>query len=60
MTINRDHELHRRRARRNLWLGLLLGGWVVLIFGITVVKMSNGNMMEGFDHSYRPSLEQTK
>ena len=56
MAINRDHELHRRRARRNMWLGLVLGGFVVLVFGITIVKLKNGQMMEAFDHTLRPSL----
>ncbi len=62
MAINRDHELHRRRARRNMWLGLVLGGFVVLVFGITMVKLKNGQMMEAFDHTVRPSLvmEQNK
>jgi hypothetical protein len=56
MGLTKDHELHLRRRRRNTWLGLVLGGFVALIFGITMVKMSNGQLMEGFDHSLRPSL----
>jgi hypothetical protein len=57
MAIHQDHELHRRRARRNLFVGLVLGGFVVMIFGITMVKLTNGGKLEGFDHSVRPSLE---
>lgn len=56
MAIAPEHELHRRRARRNLWVGLTLGAFVVLVIAITMVKMSNGQMMEAFDHSLRPSL----
>lgn len=56
MAITKDHELHRRRAKRNLALGLVLGGFVALVFGITMVKLSNGEMMQAFDHSLRPSL----
>lgn len=40
MAIAREHELHGRRWGRNLGLGLVLGAYVVLIFGLTVVKIS--------------------
>lgn len=56
MAITTDHELHRRRARRNLWLGAVLGGFVVLVFAITMVKLKNGEMLEAFNHTLRPSL----
>lgn len=56
MALSPQHDLHRRRARRNLWLGLTLGAFVVLVIAITMVKMSDGQMMEAFDHSLRPSL----
>jgi len=35
---------------------LILGGFVLLVFVITVVKLSQGQMIEGFDHAVRPSL----
>ncbi len=56
MAFGKEHVLHRRRRKRNLWLGLVLGAFVALVFGITMVKMSNGAMMEAFNHSLRPSL----
>lgn len=56
MAITQDHELHRRRFGRNLGLGLALGAFVVIVFGLTIVKVENGESMEGFDHGYRPSL----
>ena len=56
MPITRQHELHVRRSRRNLLLAGLLSGFVVLIFAITVVKLSSGQLMEAFDHVVRPSL----
>ncbi len=56
MAIRQDHELHRRRGKRNAALGVLLGGFVILLFAITVVKMGNGAALEAFDHSLRPSL----
>ncbi|MBS0564893.1 MAG: hypothetical protein JSR87_10580 [Proteobacteria bacterium] len=38
--IRPDHELHRRRWSRNLGLGLSLLAFVVLVFGLTIVKVS--------------------
>ena len=47
MAIHPEHELHRRRWSRNLGLGLVLGAFVLLVFGLTIVKVSrqdeNGN-----------------
>jgi hypothetical protein len=39
--IAHEHELHRRRWGRNLGLGAVLGAFVALIFGLTVVKISH-------------------
>ncbi|MDH5453823.1 MAG: hypothetical protein OEX14_10770, partial [Paracoccaceae bacterium] len=41
MAIHRDHELHTRRRGRNLGLGLVLVGFVAIVFGLTVVKVTN-------------------
>lgn len=41
MALSRQHELHKRRFGRNLGLGLVLAGFVALVFGLTVVKVSN-------------------
>ena len=41
MAINRDHEIHGRRWGRNMGLGIVLGAFVALIFGLTVVKISH-------------------
>lgn len=38
--IAREHELHHRRWGRNLGLGLVLGAFVMLVFGLTIVKVS--------------------
>lgn len=51
-----ESEMHRRRKSMNLLILGLLVGFVALIFAVTIVKMSNGQMMEGFDHQFRPSL----
>lgn len=40
MSFRPDHELHRRRWTRNLGLGAVLAAFVVLVFGLTIVKVS--------------------
>jgi hypothetical protein len=39
------HEMHRRRFSRNLGLGLVLAGFVVLMMALTVVKVTRENAM---------------
>ena len=60
MAIRVEHELHGRRRGRNLGLGLLLVGFVALMFALTVVKVRSldGNIgqMEAPDHVLRPAL----
>ena len=56
MAITQLHELHTRRASRNLGLLGVLLAFVVLVFGLTVVKVERGESMEGFDHQPRISL----
>ena len=43
MGLAREHEMHKRRFSRNLGLGLVLGGVVALIFGLTIAKTQNEN-----------------
>ena len=56
MAISKEHELHTRRKSRNLFVSLGLVVFVVLVFAITIAKLQNGQLLEGFDHSYRSSL----
>jgi hypothetical protein len=56
MAFRPDHELHKRRFSRNLGLGLTLAAFIAIIFGLTIVKVSNGDMMQAFDHVVRPEL----
>jgi hypothetical protein len=56
MAFRPEHPLHRRRMGRNLGVGLLLAAFVVLVFGLTVVKVSRGDPMQAFDHVARPEL----
>ncbi len=37
-------------------VGGALAGFVLLVFAISVVKLSSGQLMEAFDHMIRPSL----
>lgn len=48
--------IHQRRKGRNLSVGLLLGGFVLLVFAVTIVKLSSGQMIEGYDHAPRGSI----
>lgn len=56
MAIHVEHELHKRRFSRNLGLGLVLAGFVALVFGLTVVKVTRVGQIQGFDHVVRPEL----
>ncbi len=40
MSFTPEHELHKRRLGRNLGLGLSLLAFVVIVFGMTIVKVS--------------------
>ncbi len=54
-----EHELHGRRKGRNIGIGLVLVGFVALVFGLTVVKtLSLGSIveLEANDHVLRPQL----
>ena len=43
MSFRPDHELHKRRFSRNMGVGLVLVGLVAIVFGLTVVKVTNGD-----------------
>ncbi len=50
MAFRAEHEMHKRRFGRNVGLGLVLVAFVALVFGLTVVKVTHGGQMQGFDH----------
>ncbi|SFJ32651.1 hypothetical protein [Jannaschia pohangensis] len=54
--MHQDHEMHIRRRGRNFGLLAVLLGFIVIIFGVTVVKIRTGGFSEGFDHVARPAL----
>ncbi|MFS4437206.1 hypothetical protein ACMA5I_03220 [Paracoccaceae bacterium GXU_MW_L88] len=51
-----QHEIYRRRRSRNVGVGLALGALVVLIFAVSYVKMSRGELGERFQHTLRPQM----
>lgn len=55
MTLQVEHELHKRRFGRNVGVGLVLVGFVAIVFGMTVVKVQNTGFVEGYDHTIRYS-----
>ena len=59
MTLHVEHELHTRRKGRNYGLGLILEGFIAIIFGLTVVKvlqLGDAAQFEKFDHVARPQI----
>jgi len=51
VSFQEPHELHVRRAGRNKAVGLLLAGFIVLLFALSVVKVTSGGSLEAFDHA---------
>ena len=51
-----SQAIHERRKGRNLSVGLILGGFVLMVFAVTVVKLASGQMIEGYDHAPRNSI----
>ena len=51
MSIGRQHEIHKGRFSRNMGLGLVLAAFVVLVFGLTVVKVTDGNVSQAISGS---------
>ncbi|MDX1821359.1 MAG: hypothetical protein ACU0A4_17590 [Paracoccaceae bacterium] len=56
MSFRATHELHRRRAGRNIGLALVLLAFIAIVFGLTVVKVTSGDPMQAFDHVPRPEM----
>lgn len=59
MGIQVEHELHERRKGRNYGVGIILIGFIAIIFGLTMVKvlqLGDAAQFEKFDHVARPQL----
>jgi len=53
MALTPLHDLHRRRFGRNMGLLVVLLALVGLVFALTVVKITRGDRMQGYDHTYQ-------
>lgn len=51
MTIRAEHEIHTRRKGRNVGVGLMLGGFVLLIMVLTFVKITQTDFVNGPSNS---------
>lgn len=60
MALNVTHDLHRRRLGRNIGVGVLLVLFVGLVYALTVVKVTRGQPMEGYDHIIQPQALPTE
>lgn len=47
MTFREDHDLHKRRYSRNMGLLAVLLAFVAIVFGLTIVKVSQGEPIGG-------------
>ena len=59
MALQVEHEIHERRKGRNYGVGVLLIGFIAIIFGLTVVKvlqLGDAAQFERFDHVARPQI----
>ena len=59
MVIKVEHPLHDRRRGRNRGVGLLLLGFICIVFGLTVVTvlhLGDARKLQAFDHVLRPQL----
>jgi hypothetical protein len=56
MSFRPDHEIYKRRLGRNVGLGLTLVAFVAIVFGLTVVKVSESGPIQGYDHVVQPGL----
>ncbi len=55
MAIHPEHELHTRRKGRNMAVGLILGGFIALVFAVTIVKLSQPQSVDTKAPNYRPA-----
>lgn len=51
MALSKQHDLHKRRKGRNIGVGLTLVALIVIVLGLTVVKVTRGGL------EFRPVME---
>ena len=48
MIPQKQHEIFRRRRGRNFALGGALALFVILVFAVTMAKLADGQMIQGY------------
>jgi len=56
MAFRPSHEIYTRRFGRNLGVAVLLVGFIIVVFALTVVKVTSGDPVKGFDHVFEPAM----
>jgi len=56
MSFRPEHEIYKRRLGRNLGLGLVLLVFVGLVFGLTVVKVTNLGKAQALEQAQSAAL----
>lgn len=56
MALRVEHEIHRRRASRNLGLLAVLLLFAALVFGLTIAKVQRGDNMKAWDNRIDPEM----
>lgn len=59
MSIRAEHEIHTRRKGRNVGVGLMLGGFVVLVMALTFVKITETDFTRA-PGAANPAVPQTQ
>ena len=47
---------NKNKTAGNIKIGLILSAAVTLIFAITIVKLKQGSLLQGYDHVLRQNL----
>ena len=56
MQFREEHEIHSRKRSMNRGVGLVLAAFVALVFGLTIVKITNLDHAEGAPPNGAPSI----
>ncbi len=56
MSFHPQHDLHKRRKGRNMAVGLLLGAFVVIVFAVSIVKLSQPQNIDRNAPNYRATV----
>ncbi len=51
-----ENTKNQNKTAENIKIGLILCAAVTLIFAITIVKLKQGSLLQGYDHVLRQNL----